>query len=495
MDSCQLDPNLQRVIIGDFHYPLGAYPVIDAPAPPSSPSSSPTNSNTPASPDAEDLARPDVRPPLDPRAAKTAPTNQRKGPLTPIGGLGANAPHLPGNEPIRDIIVPFPAATGATTGHPNHADLSAASTMPDPKPGYTLLFEPADGGPGSGGGGGGGGGSGADDEEDIFGGGSGSESSSGGGGGGGGGDPDWEEWPDRYVFDAVISAHRVRALCRLLFSLLPGRVYPILDVLGQDGYREIDPYIAYDLVPIERFLDGVNKWADYLYEDGMVGFGALSEEPFFYVFIDEHKIVTIRVEPELKERVERLLASFDLEQIQEPAGADATTHEHRGVLLTPPDRVDLLAPEEIVMKLRDAWELVLNVDPDRNLDEEGNELGIVPWRVVLRCDGANDAVNFAEVFVEAENLRTAEELAFTAVDELSEGTAAPSPSGNAPGKPATGTPAFDWEDSTLLNCDRIRPTDLDRVLEALGVTLPKGVQATGEQNQVLFARWMLDAEP
>ena len=87
------------------------------------------------------------------------------------------------------------------------------------------------------------------------------------------------------------------------------------------------------------------------------------------------------------------------------------------------------------------------------------------------------------------------ELAFTAVDELSEGTAAPTPSSNAPGKPATGTPAFDWEDSTLLNCDRIRPTDLDRVLEALGVTLPKGVRATGEQNQVLFARWMLDAEP
>ena len=80
MDSCQLDPNLQRVIIGDFHYPLGAYPVIDSPAPPSPPSSptaSPTNSNTPARPDAEDLARPDIRPPLDPRAAKTAPTNQR----------------------------------------------------------------------------------------------------------------------------------------------------------------------------------------------------------------------------------------------------------------------------------------------------------------------------------------------------------------------------------------------------------------------------------
>src|SRR5262245_40912673 len=73
-----------------------------------------------------------------------------------------------------------------------------------PKAGYSLHFEPADGG----------------DE-----------------------DADWEEWPDRYLFDIVISSDRVDSLCRMLFSLLPGRVYPILDVLGHDAFREIDPYI------------------------------------------------------------------------------------------------------------------------------------------------------------------------------------------------------------------------------------------------------------
>src|SRR5262249_25151279 len=111
-----------------------------------------------------------------------------------------------------------------------------------PRTGYTIHFEPADG----------------DDGE-------------------------WEEWPDRYVFDIFVSATRVATLCRMLFSLLPGRVYPILDVLGQDEFREIDPYVAYELVSQERFLDAVRRYRDFFFEDGLVGFGAMSEEPFVYV--------------------------------------------------------------------------------------------------------------------------------------------------------------------------------------------------------------------
>ena len=53
-----------------------------------------------------------------------------------------------------------------------------------PQQGYSVDFEPADG----------------DDEEG-----------------------DWEEWPDRYVFDIVISADRVESLCRSLFSMMPSR--------------------------------------------------------------------------------------------------------------------------------------------------------------------------------------------------------------------------------------------------------------------------------
>lgn len=229
---------------------------------------------------------------------------------------------------------------------------------------------------------------------------------------------EWEEWPDRYVYDVVISAERVEPLCRMLFSLLQGRVFPILDVLGHDAYREIDPYISYDLVGLDRFTDAVRRFRDFLYEDGMCGFGAMSEEPFFYIFIDEHKIITLRCEPGIKEKVEKILAAFDLEAVDEPAGADAAAHEHRGVLSVPNDNADLLSPEEIVERLKEEWQLLLNVDPDTNLDDEGNELGIVPWRVIIRCEYDTQAPRYAEVLLDAGTLREAEEMAFDSVDEL-----------------------------------------------------------------------------
>ncbi|RKZ11532.1 hypothetical protein DRQ53_15920, partial [bacterium] len=71
---------------------------------------------------------------------------------------------------------------------------------------------------------------------------------------------EWEEWPDRYAFDIVIGADRLEALCTQLFSMLPGRVYPIFDVMGHDAYREIDPYISYELIGFDRFLDGCRRY-------------------------------------------------------------------------------------------------------------------------------------------------------------------------------------------------------------------------------------------
>lgn len=257
-----------------------------------------------------------------------------------------------------------------------------------PRPGYTVTFEPADGrAPDAGGGKGGressadGIGHDADDDDEGFDAGGLADADDDNSEAG-----DWEEWPDRYVFDILVPAPRVEALCRALFALLPGRVFPILDVLGQDAFREVDPYVAYDLIGMERFLDGVRRFSGFLYEDGLVGFGVMSEEPFLYIFVDEHKIVTVRVETALREKVEAVLGAFDLEEVEEIAGADAATHEHRGVLDTPDDRHDLLNAEEIVEYLRDAWRLVLNIDPDKNVDDDGNDLGITGWRCLVRHD-------------------------------------------------------------------------------------------------------------
>src|SRR6056297_738833 len=116
------------------------------------------------------------------------------------------------------------------------------------------------------------------------------------------GDEEWEEWPDRYVYEILVSAERLKPLCSALLSLLPGRVYPILDVLGNDAFREIDPYIAYELVGVESLYDGVRWYEPFLFEDGLCGFGAMSEEPFMYFFLDEHKVLTVRVETAQKEQ-------------------------------------------------------------------------------------------------------------------------------------------------------------------------------------------------
>lgn len=228
---------------------------------------------------------------------------------------------------------------------------------------------------------------------------------------------EWEEWPDRYMYDVVISHERLESLARACFALLPGRVYPILDVLGNDAYREVDPYIAYEPVGFERFIDAIRRHRGWFYEDGMVGFGAMSVEPFVYVYIDEHKILTVRAQVDLRERVEKILGAFDLQPVEEPLGVDSVEHEHRGVLDAPEDRTDLLTLDEIIDELRDQWRLELNVDPEENVDDDGRQLGVTGWRCVVRtasADGERD--EYKVVMLAAPNLSDAERMAVGAVD-------------------------------------------------------------------------------
>ncbi|NJN48009.1 MAG: hypothetical protein HC808_17750, partial [Candidatus Competibacteraceae bacterium] len=58
-----------------------------------------------------------------------------------------------------------------------------------------------------------------------------------------------------------------------------------------------------------------DRWGDY---------GAMSVDPFIYVFIDEHKIITVRAELAFKDRIEKLLAAFDLAVVEEIKGADSS---------------------------------------------------------------------------------------------------------------------------------------------------------------------------
>jgi hypothetical protein len=321
-----------------------------------------------------------------------------------------------------------------------------------PKAGYVLEFEPADSG-------------------DSFLSGSGNWGSTWSGQAGGGwsedadepgsedaGDDADEMWPDRFLFDVLVPATRLRALWRAVATLLPGRVYPILDVLGNDAYREIDPYIAFELVGIERLYDGVRWYEDWLFEDGMVGFGAMSLDPFVYVFLDEHKILTIRVPIDMKERVEKLLAAMDLEEIDEISGPDAAEHEHTSVLDTGPDSAGMSA-QEIIEHLRDHWMLQLNIDPARNVNDNEEELGLTAWRCFVRCypdAQASDEVYYAEVLLVAGSLMDAERFAFEAVSARAAESGATFPAGRSEAP---------WSELDLVGHDRITPEELARALE------------------------------
>ena len=315
-----------------------------------------------------------------------------------------------------------------------------------PRPGYTADFEPSDGGEGEG---------------------------------------DWEEWPDRYLFDAFITADRLESLCRTLFSILPGRVYPILDILGNDAYREVDPYIAYEPIGLDRFLDGLRRHREWFFEDGLVGFGAMSDEPFLHIYIDEHKVVTIRVQSGQRDQIEKILAAFDLHPIDEPIGVDSVSHEHRCVLLAPNDRPDLLAAEEIVEELLDLWRLDLNVDREGNVDDRGMELGITGWRfVVRRWEGGEEPPRYAEIFLTAESLGAAEELAYTAA------STPPGSKGDRTGEPADLVDELSEPpvDLAMILADRVTPETYGKLLTEAGVTIPPGMDV----NRVHTVRWLVE---
>lgn len=298
-----------------------------------------------------------------------------------------------------------------------------------PKPGYTVEFEPADG-----------------DEEGQ-----------------------WEEWPDRYVFDIVITAERLEPLVRSLIALLPGRIYPILDYLGLDAFREVDPYISYELVGLDRFTDALRRYRGFFFEDGLCGFGAMTDDPFIYLFVDEHKILTVRVEPDTKERVEKILHAFDLEQTEAPAGADAAAHEHRGVLSIADDRPDLLTAEEIVEHLRDEWRLTLNIDPESNADDEGHELGITAWHCIVRCAiEGEERCRYLDVVLTASSLRSAEDQALDAADEML-------PHG-----------VKEWDESTVVQADRLNTEMLAEALQSRGLA---PIEKPTEER-IMYKEWV-----
>ncbi|MBZ0171919.1 MAG: hypothetical protein K8E66_06030, partial [Phycisphaerales bacterium] len=166
-------------------------------------------------------------------------------------------------------------------------------------------------------------------------------------------------------------------------------------------------------------------------------------------------------------------------------GADAAAHEHRNVLWTPDDRPDLLSAEEIIEDLRDAWQLDLNIDITQNVDEDGRELGVTPWRCIVRIEGP-ERTRYAEIVVTAECLLHAEELAYDAtIGLLAVDEAGVSEDGE--------------DEPMIVTADRQTPAQLNefvRSLEPEGGERVSGGNDSGlpaviGESRVLHGRWLV----
>ncbi len=200
------------------------------------------------------------------------------------------------------------------------------------------------------------------------------------------------EEPDGYSFHVVVSHDRLRPLLRDALALLPEEVVPIVEIGSRDAYRSVDVYLGEEPIPRERFLEIWQACEPILLEDATIGVGANSEDPWIEVFLDSWKGVTIHVSVDRRDEIERLLRSHGLEEVAE-TWPDVEEND-----LSPSTRsrevlelVDDQSPDidELLLQLRDAWMLELNIDPDTNIDEGGRELGLTLWQALILADSAD----------------------------------------------------------------------------------------------------------
>ena len=231
-----------------------------------------------------------------------------------------------------------------------------------------------------------------------------------------------EDDPDTYVFEATISHDRLRPLLQEALRLLPGEVRGILEVESLDAYRTLDVYLGGESLDRDDFLRDFTEFETVILEDASIGAGANAEEPFVEVFVDGWKTVSIEVPGELKSRVEAMLRRHGLREVEEtwPPDPDHQVYGEirvRPVLRVEDDRDPNL--DEVVLQLRERWALELDVDPSRNLDEQGTELGLTLRHaivMVVSADEDSDRGAYLNIWATAGSLSEMEQLIDEAIE-------------------------------------------------------------------------------
>lgn len=194
-----------------------------------------------------------------------------------------------------------------------------------------------------------------------------------------------EDVPDTYRYAIACSFEKIAPLLRDLFELLPDEVYPLVEASSKDAYRAVDIFGARETTLFDDFLE---TWAEYeqvILEDGAIGAGAQSDEPYMEVFVDSWKVVAVQVLEEQRDDVERILARHDIElvehtwppEVAERPDPPLTVREI--LVVEDEDSPDI---DEILFQLREAWGLELEVDPEDNVDDAGRRLGRTLWHAI-----------------------------------------------------------------------------------------------------------------
>jgi len=204
-----------------------------------------------------------------------------------------------------------------------------------------------------------------------------------------------EDEPDTYAIHVVVSHERLHALLEKAFALLPEQVFGILEVGSRDAYRAVDVYLGGQPITRAQFLEGWRAFEPFLLEDGSIAAGANAEEPFIEIFLDQWKGLYIHLTASMRDDVEQMLADFDLEEVpqtwpisfdeQGNPVPDAANGELDNIVRPVLLIEDEYSPDidELLLELRHAWQLELNIDPDVNVDDAGRELGRTLWHAVL----------------------------------------------------------------------------------------------------------------
>ncbi len=192
------------------------------------------------------------------------------------------------------------------------------------------------------------------------------------------------EHPPTTSFHVLVSCDRLKSLVDAAFELLPDRISAVVELGSADAYRRVDVFMSAEPVALEVFRDVWEHYEPFLLEDASMALGACGEDPLIEVFLEQDKVLHLHVPPQMAEAVEAMLTGMGLAQVEShwtTQREDQTPMEVRPVLVGGDGFTETI--DDLLLDLKLSWDLVLNIDPERNIDDGGRELGMTLWHALV----------------------------------------------------------------------------------------------------------------